>query len=196
MRPTVPDNQMTEPIHAHLDRKGLLPAKHLMDSGYPSAELLVSSQADYGVALVTPLLAGTSPQARAGAGYVRSPSAAPTDTIVITFAKAICGPCPARDLCTTAASGRRQLTVHPREAHQAQLTARASQDITDFQARYALRADVEGTIRQGVAVTGMLRARYRGLRPSPAGTHPLPLASRAEGTHWRPPATGISPPVM
>ena len=34
---------------------------------------------------------------------------------------------------------------------------------TDFQARYALRAGVEGTIRQGVAVTGMRRARYRGL---------------------------------
>jgi hypothetical protein len=33
------------------------------------------------------------------------------------------------------------------------------------QARYALRAGVgvEGTIRQGVAVTGMRRARYRGL---------------------------------
>ena len=30
-------------------------------------------------------------------------------------------------------------------------------------ARYALRAGVEGTIRQGVAVTGMRHARYRGL---------------------------------
>ena len=41
--------------------------------------------------------------------------------------------------------------------------ARATQATTDFQARYALRADVEGTIRQGVAVTGMRHARYRGL---------------------------------
>jgi hypothetical protein len=45
---TVPGNQMTEPIHAHLAGKGLLPGEHLVDSGYPSAELLVSSQADYG----------------------------------------------------------------------------------------------------------------------------------------------------
>jgi hypothetical protein len=53
--------------------------------------------------------------------------------------------------------------VHPRDVHEAQLAARATQSTKDFQARYALRAGVEGTIRQGVAVTGMRRARYRGL---------------------------------
>jgi len=75
----------------------------------------------------------------------------------------VCGPCPVRELCTTCGKRRRQLTVHPRAVHQAQLAARAAQDTRDFQARYALRAGVEGTIRQGVAVTGMRRARYRGL---------------------------------
>ena len=69
---TVPDSQMTEPIHAHLDQRGLLPGEHLVDSGYPSAELLASSQADYGITLVTPMLADTSPQARAGAGFDRT----------------------------------------------------------------------------------------------------------------------------
>ncbi|MGH3618595.1 MAG: transposase [Pseudonocardiaceae bacterium] len=49
------------------------------------------------------------------------------------------------------------------EVHHAQQTARATQNTTDWQARYAPRAGVEGTIRQGVAVTGMRRARYRGL---------------------------------
>ena len=53
--------------------------------------------------------------------------------------------------------------MHPSEVHEAQLTARTAQDTKDFQARYALRAGVEGTIRQGVAVTGMRNARYRGL---------------------------------
>jgi hypothetical protein len=53
--------------------------------------------------------------------------------------------------------------VHPRDVHQAQLTARAAQATKDFQARYALRAGVEGTIHQGVAVTGIRHARYRGL---------------------------------
>ena len=86
-----------------------------------------------------------------------------TPTIVITFSKADFGPCPVRELCTTSASQRRQLTVHPRQVHQAQLAARAAADTKDFQARYALRAGVEGTVRQGVAVTGMRHARYRGL---------------------------------
>jgi transposase len=184
---TVADNQMTAPIHARLAGRGLLPGEHLVDSGYPSAELLVTSQAEFGIALVTPMLADTSPQARAGAGFDRAAFAIDfgaqqatcpqghtssswnpvaqrgTDTIVITFAKGTCGPCPVRAQCTTSASGRRQLTVHPREVHQAQLAARTIQSTKDFQARYALRAGVEGTIRQGVAVTGMRRARYRGL---------------------------------
>ena len=184
---TVPDNQMTAPVHARLAGRGLRPAEHYVDSGYPSAELLVSSLADFGIALVTPMLADTSPQARAGQGFDRSQftidfaarqATCPqghassswnpvaqrgTSTIVVTFAKGTCGPCPVRGQCTTSASGRRQLTVHPREAHQAQLAARATQGTRDFQARYAMRAGVEGTIRQGVAVTGMRHARYRGL---------------------------------
>ena len=44
-----------------------------------------------------------------------------------------------------------------------QLAARTAQGTKDFQARYALRAGVEGTIRQAVAVTGIRKARYRGL---------------------------------
>ena len=184
---TVPDNQMTAPIHARLAERHLLPDEHLVDSGYPSAELLVTSQAEFGIALVTPMLADTSPQARAGAGFDRTAFAIDfgaqqatcpqghassswnpvtqrgTETIVITFPKGTCGPCPVRAQCTTSASGRRQLTVHPREVHQAQIAARTIQSTKAFQARYALRAGVEGTIRQGVAVTGMRRARYRGL---------------------------------
>jgi len=53
--------------------------------------------------------------------------------------------------------------VHPREAHDAQREARARQDTTDWQSKYTLRAGVEGTIRQAVAVTGLRHARYRGL---------------------------------
>ena len=73
--------------------------------------------------------------------------------------------CPVREQCTRSTSPKygRQLTVPPRGVYHAQQTARATQNTTDWQARYALRAGVEGTIRQGVAVTGMRRARYRGL---------------------------------
>jgi hypothetical protein len=184
---TVPDSAMTEPIHQSLAARGLLPAEHYLDSGYPSAELLANSWKTYGIALVTPVLADHSAQAKAGAGYDRSAftidfdrqqatcpqgqtstSWTPatqrgTDTIVVTFAASTCGPCPVRDQCTTSKKRRRQLTVHPREVHDAQRAARARQESDDWQAKYALRAGVEGTIRQGVAVTDLRHARYRGL---------------------------------
>jgi hypothetical protein len=38
---TVPDVAMTEPIHKDLQRRGLLPGEHYLDSGYPSADLLI-----------------------------------------------------------------------------------------------------------------------------------------------------------
>jgi len=186
---TVPDAQMTEKIHAALAARDLLPAEHFVDSGYPSAALVVDSLARWGVTLVSPLLADTSRQARTGAGYDRASftidfdteqarcpqgqtstwwnrvTQRGTDAIVIKFAAGTCRPCPMRDQCTRSTSPTygRQLTVPPREVHHAQLTARATQNTKDWQARYGIRAGVEGTIRQGVAVTGMRRARYRGL---------------------------------
>jgi hypothetical protein len=57
---------------------------------------------------------------------------------------------------------RRQLAVLPRELAEAQATARTAQQATGFQADYARRAGVEGTMRQA-ASHGARRARYRGL---------------------------------
>jgi hypothetical protein len=186
---TVPDAAMTEKIHATLAGRGLLPGEHFLDSGYPSAALVVDSLRRWGVSLVSPLLADQSPQARAGTGYDRSKFTIDFDTeqarcpqgqtstrwnpvtqrgtkaIVIKFAAGTCRDCPVREQCTSSTSPRygRQLTVPPREVHQAQAAARAAQNTPGWQARYARRAGVEGTIRQAVAVTGTRRARYRGL---------------------------------
>jgi transposase len=171
---TVPDAAMTEPIHAALAGRELLPAEHYLDSGYPSAALVVDSLHRWGVTLVTPLLADTSRQAKQAAGYDRAAftidfdtqqATCPqgqrstwwnpvtqrgTDAIVIKFAAATCRGCPVRERCTRSSSTRvgRQLTVPPREVHDAQLAARAAQDTPDWQADYARRAGVEGTIRQ------------------------------------------------
>lgn len=185
---TVPDVAMTEPIHRMLKDRGLLPGQHYLDSGYPSAELMTRSHTEFGVELITPLLGDQSPQARAGAGFDRasftidfdhqqatcpqghtSSSWNPvrqrgTDTIVISFPTTTCGPCPVREQCTTSRARRRQLTVHPHDVHTAQRQARALQDTAPWQATYALRAGVEGTIHQAVAITDIRHARYRGLR--------------------------------
>jgi transposase len=186
---TVPDAAMTDPIHAGLAERALLPAQHLLDSGYPSAQLLVDSQHRWGIELVSPLQADKSRQARAGQGYDRSrftidfdaqhatcPQGQTSskwdpathrgiDKVMIRFAAATCHGCPVREQCTRSVSPRwgRQLTVPTREVYHAQLAARASHSTSDGKARYALRAGVEATIGQAVAVTGMRRARYRGL---------------------------------
>jgi len=68
---TVTDNQMANSIHDGLAGKKLAPGRHYLDSGYLSATLVVSEMARHGIALIGPLLADTSAQARAGAGYAR-----------------------------------------------------------------------------------------------------------------------------
>lgn len=183
----VPDVAMTEPIHAELARRGVLPAEHYVDSGYPSADLLVSSRADHGIALVTPMLADTSPQARAGAGFARSAFAIDwehrqvtcpqgqastswspatqrgTEVIVVRFDRPTCAGCPVKAQCTTATRTGRQLTLRPRPVQQALDAARVEQATAAWQARYARRAGAESTIAQSVKVTDTRQARYRGL---------------------------------
>jgi hypothetical protein len=140
----------------------------------------------WGIALIGPLLAGTSAQARARHGYARADFTADYDSktvtcpqgktsaswtpcaqrgkdaIVATFSASDCGPCPARSLCTTSGKKRRQLTVLPRDLAEAQAAARTAETTTGFQAGYARRAGVEGTMHQA-ASHGARRARYRGL---------------------------------
>ncbi len=129
-------------------------------------------------------VADTSAQARAGHGYARADftidydhktvtcpqgktAAAWTpctqhgkDAIVATFSASDCGSCPARNQCTT--GKRRQLTLLPRDLAEAQAAARSAETTIPFQADYARRAGVEGTMHQA-ASHGARRARYRGL---------------------------------
>ena len=183
---TVPDSQMTAVICDDLTAKNLAPGRSYLDSGYLSAALVVTALATWGIALTGPLLADTSAQARAGAGYARADFTADydaktvtcpqgntsvswtrctqhgRDAIVATFSADDCGPCPARSLCTTSSRKRRQLTVPPRDVAEAQAAARAAEKTIPFQADYARRAGVEGTMHQA-ASHGARRTRYRGL---------------------------------
>ncbi len=183
---TVTDNQMTGPVNDELAAKNLSPARHYVDSGYLSAALAVSEAARHGIALIGPMLADTSAQARAGTGYDRSQFTVDYDSktvtcpqgktsatwspctqrgkdaIVARFSSADCGPCPARHLCTTSGKNRRQLTILPRDLAEAQTAARAAEHADGFQGDYARRAGVEGTMHQASS-HGARRARYRGL---------------------------------
>ncbi|MFI8092076.1 transposase [Streptomyces sp. NPDC086080] len=66
--------------------------------------------------------------------------------IVVDFARSDCRPCPARKQCTTSRRSARILTLQPRELHQAPTAARTEQKSETWQAKYALRAGIEGTI--------------------------------------------------
>ena len=199
---TVPDVAMTEPIHDSLHGKDLLPGEHVVDSGYTSADLLLAARAR-GVTLLGPLLADTSPQARAG-GYttaaftidwdtrqVRCPQGATStnwspatrrDTpagsqvIVVKFAALTCRACPDKPRCTTATRTGRQLSLRPRHVHEAVEQARAEQSTDQWRNDYKIRAGVEGTMRQTTHVTGIRRARYIGL-PKTTLEHNLAAAA-------------------
>ncbi len=81
---TVTDNQLTSVIHQDLAGQDLAPGRHYLDSGYLSAALVVSAMTTWGIALIGPLLADTSAQARAGAGYARADFTADYDTQTVT----------------------------------------------------------------------------------------------------------------
>jgi len=184
---TLPDSKALAAIHARLAAHGLTPHEHYLDSGYPSAELLVASLRDHGIALITPVLLDHSRQAKAKSGFAahdftvdweqkkaHCPAGHASATwnpvvqdgvpkTVISFAAADCIPCPFKEQCTSAKSRRRQLSLHPREMTEALRAARAQQQTEDWNKDYALRAGVEGTIRQATDRTGTRRARYRTL---------------------------------
>ena len=202
---TVTDNQMTGAIHDDLAGTNLAPGRHYLDSGYLSAAVVVAGHARHGIALIGPLLADTSAQARAGKGYARADftvdydsktvtcpqgktakSWSPCtqhgkDTIVAIFSTTDCGPCPARSLCT--AAKRRVLSLPPRGLAEAQAAARAAEKTIPFQADYARRAGVEGTMHQATS-HGARRARYRGLPKTAWTTCTWPARSTCSA--WRP----------
>ena len=183
---TVPDVKATAPIQQSLAKHGVKPAEHYLDSGYPSADLITNAMQD-GIRMVTPVLLDHSAQAKAAEGFdktaftinwktrqVRCPAGKTsshwnpvkqhgTDAIVITFSVLTCRACPFQNQCTTSRPGRRMLTLRPEELHENLARARAEQKTDTWKNKYALRAGVEGTINQALDITGIRRARYRGL---------------------------------
>ncbi|MDH2388425.1 transposase [Streptomyces sp. HNM0663] len=203
---TVTDAEMTEPVHHILAARDLLPAEHFLDSGYASAELIVGVKKNFGVALVTPVLINSSPQARAGAGFDRteftidwdqrqatcphgntstwwSPATQRgTKAIVIKFDKETCRPCPVRDQCTRSKTGGRTLSLQPRELQEVLDHARLQQADEQWRAKYGIRAGVEGTVHQAVAVTGMRRAATSVSRRPIWSTSSPPLRSTSSAS--------------
>ncbi len=180
----VQDVEVTATIQHELARVDLLPDEQATDTGYIDADLLVSSQRDYGIRLLGPVLADTSWQAKAGKGFdlahfqvdwqgqqVICPqgqrssrwSVCP-ERIEVEFARQTCGGCPCRTDCTRAQFTGRVVHLRPQAAYEALQARRAEQQTLEFRQQYATRAGIEGTHSQGVRRMGLRRARYEGLQ--------------------------------
>src|SRR6185437_14597551 len=190
MPATSADTAAVSGIHARLERRGLLPADHLVDGGYTSLVHMERAGRVHRVTLTGPLPGNPTRQHRTRDGYARddfragydrrevtcpqgqvssswhgpyptsSPDAAPL--IVAKFTRAQCQPCPARAACTTSGDGKRTVGFPPRELYELQIRNRADQQDPAWHKRYAVRSGIEGTVCEFACGHGMRHCRYRG----------------------------------
>jgi transposase len=194
------DGDVTAPIHTALQNKSLLPAQHIVDTGYLSARLLVQSQRDFGIDLVGPARADYRWQSQAGKGFamdaftidwdaqrvtcpvgVHSSGWSPandnrgTPVIKVKFSAKDCQACIHRSDCAGPTAKRRVMTFRTRDEYIALQAARRRQKTPEFTHLYAMRAGIEATISQGVRAFDLRRSRYFGL----AKTHLQHIATAA-----------------
>ena len=187
---TEQDVACTSGIHESLARKQLLPARHLVDTGYIDAGLLVESRQKYEIDLFGPPRLDPSWQKRAGGydatlfeidwrqqtaicpeGKVSSywheyqPNERYPRTVVrVRFKKSDSLPCPSRGKCVRNETGApRSLTLPPKSMYEALHETRQALKSEVGRIEYRRRAGVEGTISQGVRRGTMRRTRYQGL---------------------------------
>lgn len=184
---TPPDDNMLPVVHASLAARHRLPAEHLVDKGYTSAQVLLDSQQEYQVAIVGPVADDPSWQARAGAGFDKAHFSVDWDAQVVTcpagrqsrswlpkttvpgvvvqarFSAKECTPCPHRAHCTKAKKEPRIIGLQPRDQYEALQAARQAQTTEAFRQEYAARAGVESTHEQAVRRCGLRHCRYIGL---------------------------------
>lgn len=184
---TVQDIELTDAIHDDLAERHLLPAEHVVDSGYISPARIERAQQVHGVTLLGPVVADHSAQAKANSGFGKAAFTIDWDSeqaicprgatsaswtklnikdhtyLQARFAEADCRTCPDRAQCTTSATKPRSISVLPRPLHEIQMSNRLDQRTEQWQRRYAIRAGIEATLSQNVRTHGLRRSRYRGL---------------------------------
>lgn len=182
---TIQDNEVLDAITESVAGLDLVPSQHLMDQAYPSGHQLVQ-QAEKGTEIVAPVRADGGWQHREEGGYAAAdfeldwqnrvatcPQGQTTTNwssrtdehgqpmVLIRFPRALCQDCPVRDLCTQATATGRALKLHVQPVQQALQERREEQRTPAFQARYALRAGIEGTVAQGMHL-GLRQSPYMG----------------------------------
>jgi transposase len=184
------DGDVTPEVHRSLEVKELLPAIHVVDTGYLDAKLIVDSREEYGVDLLGPTRGDYHWQSREGTGFDAqhfeidwekqlatcpeghtSISWTPAvdkrtnDVIKVKFSTADCRHCPSRDLCVRSKKRyiRRTITIRPKEQYEALQARRERENTPQYRREYAKRAGIEGTISRSTRSCGLRRSRYIGL---------------------------------
>jgi transposase len=181
----VSDGAATPRIHQALERQGLLPTTHIVDTGDLDAELFVTSRREDRVDLLGPMRADGQWPAHAArgldAGHFQSDgeprrATGPAGYTSLRWTPAVddrthevvkptcsmkgCQPCASRVHCPRAK--RRTLTVRRQDHHVAWPAARARETSAAYTTEYARRAGLEGTLSQGTRAYGLRHARYSG----------------------------------
>lgn len=184
---TTQDEVVLGQIHTALEQKRLLPAEHLVDTGYTNVANFQDSTKRHGVDVIGPVAHDPSWQARAGGGFDHTKFVIDWDNKVATcpagkasvswvpvydparvsaaytvrFARADCVACVSREQCTRSKAGR-QLTLDTQERYMLLARSRERKQTEAFKAQYALRSGVESLISQALRVCELRRARYLG----------------------------------
>lgn len=181
------DVSVTSNIHNHLHQQQLLPANHIVDTGFVDARLVLESEHDFKVNLVGPSRGDYKWQAQQGKGFAAAnfeidwqaqkahcPGGKESSSwseaidgrdkavIKIKFAHRDCQDCVFRTDCTRSKLARRTITIRPQEQYQVLQQGRKEQIEANWKEMYQQRAGIEGTISQGVRGFGMRRTRYIG----------------------------------
>lgn len=149
----IADGEATPVIHQALKKKNLLPEKHIVDTGYLDAELLVTSQRDYEINLLGPTRPNYRWQAQEATGFEakhfqidweRQQATCPlgrtsvrwkpsvdrsnNEVVHIMFSQTDCQACSSRHQCTRGVA--RMITVR-QQAHYEALQAAREREATD-----------------------------------------------------------------
>jgi transposase len=185
---TTQDVSCTDDIQKSMQAKNLLPARHLVDTGYVDAQLVIESAGKYGIELFGPMRLNPSWQARTGGidaaqfqidwdnHQARCPAGKQSaywseyqtkeyarPVVKIRFRNHDCAECLNRQQCVRNKKAGRSLQVPSREMYEALEQTRRKLASDEGRNEYKKRAGIEGTISQGVRRGTLRRSRYRGL---------------------------------
>ncbi len=186
---TTQDVSCTADIQKQMQANDCPPARHLVDTGYIDAQLVIESSRTYGIELFGPMRMNPSWQARTGgidAGQFQidwdnQKAQCPTGkqsaywheyqtkeyarpVVKIRFKPQDCLNCLSRTKCVRNKKAGRSLQIPSREMYEALEQTRKKLDSSEGRNEYKKRAGIEGTISQGVRRGTLRRSRYRGLK--------------------------------